>query len=252
MGFNIKAVGGGAAANVFRWLFPRACWGCEGDLDGNERGLCGRCLNRVVRWSGWSCQICGVPLPDGGARCYVCRRRRREFRFCRSAGLFEGILRRSILALKYGHRDDLAPALCIPLVRVFKERSELQKNQCVVPVPLHFIRRHGRGFNQSELLGRGLADGVGLPLVSGVLVRSRWTWAQARLGRDQRKANVAGAFTVRYPDAVRGKRILLVDDVCTTGATLESCAEALKQAGARSVDALTLARDYTGPRPDSQ
>jgi competence protein ComFC len=166
--------------------------------------------------------------------------------------LFEGVLRRSILALKYGHREDLAAALSVPMVRVFKERAELHKNQCVVPVPLHFIKRHGRGFNQAELLGRGLADGVGLPLVSGVLVRRRWTWAQARLGREQRKANVAGAFTVRYPDAVRGKRILLVDDVCTTGSTLESCAEALKQAGARSVDALTLARDYTGPSPDSR
>jgi predicted amidophosphoribosyltransferase len=78
----------------------------------------------------------------------------------------------AILALKYGHREDLAPALCVPMVRVFKERAELHKNQCVVPVPLHFIKRHGRGFNQAELLGRGLAEGVGVPLVSGVLVRS--------------------------------------------------------------------------------
>lgn len=241
-----------AAANLFAWLFPRACWGCENDLQDHEKGLCGECLTRVIRWRGLSCRICGVPLPDGGARCWVCRRRRRSFRFCRSAGLFEGVLRRAVLALKYGHRDDLAPALCVPLIRVFKERAELQNNQCVIPVPLHFLKRHGRGFNQAELLGRGLAEGVGVPLVSGVLVRRRWTWAQARLGRDQRKTNVAGAFAVRTPDVIRGKRILLVDDVCTTGATLESCAEALKQAGARSVDALTLARDYTGPRPDFQ
>jgi competence protein ComFC len=164
--------------------------------------------------------------------------------------LFEGVLRRAILALKYGHRDDLAPALCVPLIRVFKERAELQKNQCVIPVPLHFLKRHGRGFNQAELLGRGLAEGVGVPLLSGVLVRRRWTWAQARLGRDQRKTNVAGAFVVRNPEFIREKRLLLVDDVCTTGATLESCANALKEAGARSVDALTLARDYTGPRPN--
>ncbi len=248
----MKALARDAAINVFRWLFPRACWGCEGDLRADEQGLCGCCINRVVRWRGLSCRICGVPLPDGGARCWVCRRRRRSFRFCRSAGLFEGVLRRAVLALKYGHRDDLAPALCVPLIRMFKERAELQKNQCVIPVPLHFLKRHARGFNQAELLGRSLAEGVGVPLVSGVLVRRRWTWAQARLGRDQRKTNVAGAFAVRNPDVIRGKRILLVDDVCTTGATLESCAEALKQAGARSVDALTLARDYTGPRPDFQ
>lgn len=202
----------------------------------------------MVRWPGLSCRICGAPLPDGGARCFVCRRRKRSFRFCRSAGLFEGILRRAVLALKYGHRDDLVPALCVPLVRTFRERPELQKNQWVVPVPLHFVKRHGRGFNQAELLGRGLADEVGLPLVSEVLVRRRWTWAQARLGREQRRTNVVGAFAVRNPEAVRDKRILLLDDVCTTGSTLESCAEVLKQAGARSVDALTLARDYTGPR----
>lgn len=238
----------GWAENLLGWFFPRACYGCGTDLPKHERGVCVGCLSRMVRWSGLSCRVCGVPLPDGGARCYACRRRGRAFRFCRSAGLFEGVLRKAILALKYGGRDDLAPALCVPLVRVFRERPELHTNQCVIPVPLHFLKRHGRGFNQAELLGRGLAEGVGLPFVVDVLVRRRWTWAQARLGRDRRKSNVEGAFVVRNRDAVRGNRILLVDDVCTTGSTLESCAEALKQAGARSVDALTLARDYTGAR----
>jgi ComF family protein len=173
-----------------------------------------------------------------------------RFGFAGARVCLKGSCAEAILAFKYGHRDDLAPALSVPLIRVFKERAELHKNQCVIPVPLHFLKRHGRGFNQAELLGRGLADGVGVPLLSGVLVRRRWTWAQARLGRDQRKTNVAGAFVVRNPEFIREKRLLLVDDVCTTGATLESCANALKEAGARSVDALTLARDYTGPRPN--
>jgi ComF family protein len=187
--------------------------------------------------------VCGAPLPDGGARCFECRRRRRVFRFCRSLGLYEGRLRQAILALKYGGRDALAAPLGLCLARAFSDRPEFRRTDALVPIPLHFLKRHGRGYNQAELLARSLGDALGLPVWEDVLKRRRWTWAQAKLNKERRKANVKDAFLASAPDQVKGKRLLLIDDVCTTGATLEAAAEALKAAGARSVSAFTLARD---------
>jgi ComF family protein len=129
------------------------------------------------------------------------------------------------------------------LAETFRSRPELHRTDCVIPVPLHFIKRHARGFNQSELLARELTARVGRPLQLDALVRRRWTRAQAGLGKEKRKGNVQGAFKVKCPELVRGRHMLLVDDVCTTGSTLEACAQALTDAGAKSVKALTLARD---------
>lgn len=129
------------------------------------------------------------------------------------------------------------------LAETFRSRPELRQTECLVPVPLHFLKRHSRGFNQSELLAKRLSPLVGLPLEERALVRNRWTRAQAGLGKEKRKGNVEDAFAVKRPECVRGRHVLLVDDVCTTGATLEACAQALKNAGAKNVNALTLARD---------
>lgn len=234
-------------ASAGRWavdlLFPPTCAVCGSDRREGEPVLCGHCRSAFPHWTGRACRICGTPLPDGGARCWACRHGRRAFGFCRSAGLYEGRLRQAILLLKYGGRDVLARPLGACLAETFRARPELKSVQLVVPVPLHFLKRHARGFNQAELLARFFAAESGLPLETRALARRRWTRAQAGLGREKRRANMENAFTVPRPDAVRGRRILLIDDVCTTGATLESCARALTQAGALRVHALTLARD---------
>lgn len=224
-------------------VFPRACGVCRQDLFGEDRGLCLPCRKSFPRWTGLSCRVCGTPLPDGGARCSLCRRRRRSFRFCRSAGLYEGGLRKAVLLFKYGRREEMAEPLGRCLAEVFQSRPELQRAERVVPVPLHFIKKHARGFNQAELLGRVFATLTGLPFEPDSIIRHRWTWAQARLGKAKRSRNVEGVFSVRRPEPIQGRHVLLIDDVCTTGATLESCARALKAAGAKRVDALTLARD---------
>ncbi len=187
--------------------------------------------------------MCGTPLPDGGARCSPCRRHRRAFRFCRSAGLYDGSLRKAILLFKYAGREEMARPLALCMEDTFRSRPELHQTDCVIPVPLHFLKRHARGFNQSELLARELTARVGLPLQLNALVRRRWTRAQAGLGKEKRKGNVQDAFQVKSTEGVNGKHVLLVDDVCTTGATLDACAQALKEAGAKRVNALTLARD---------
>lgn len=228
-------------------LFPSACGVCEEDLPEDVRALCDRCRTTFPRWTGLSCRVCGTPLPDGGARCFTCRGRRRAFRFCRSVGLYEGSLRKAILLFKYAGREEMARPLAASLRDLFFSRAELRRADGVVPVPLHFIKRHARGFNQSDLLAKNFAELAGLPFEGETLIRSRWTWAQARLGKEKRKKNVAGAFSLRHPEKMKNRRLLLIDDVCTTGATVEACARLLKQAGARTVDVLTVARDVETP-----
>jgi ComF family protein len=120
----------------------------------------------------------------------------------------------------------------------------------IVPVPLHRSRLRERGYNQATLLAQALGAQVGLRVCEDWLVRTRATAPQVGLDASARKMNVIDAFQCRNGDAVAGQRVLLVDDVCTTGATLESCSLALHRAGARSVWALTLARARSGPGKD--
>jgi ComF family protein len=153
--------------------------------------------------------------------------------------IFEGPLRQAIHHLKYSGRSSLAE----PLGRFLTEcwiAGPLPAD-LIVPVPLHKARLHERGYNQSTLLARQLARASGLPLAEEALKRIRATTPQVSLNAIEREANVRDAFEA-HANLVVGRRILLVDDVCTTGATLDACSRALKQGGATSVWALTLAR----------
>lgn len=156
-----------------------------------------------------------------------------------SAALFAAPLREAIHALKY----DGTPGMSEPLARLMGEALQPGDHACdaIVPVPLHPARQRERGYNQSELLARQLGGLLGAPLDGRVLRRARHTHYQAQLGAAERRLNVQGAF-VAVAERARGKRILLVDDVLTTGATLGECAMALIGAGATYVSAITLAR----------
>jgi ComF family protein len=148
-------------------------------------------------------------------------------------------LREGLHAFKYRG----VTALAIPLAGLMAEywARHPVRADVMVPVPLHKSRLRSRGFNQAAYLARELAMRVDLPLDEEVLVRHRRTAAQVDLGAEERKQNVREAFRCESNGAV-GRRVLLIDDVCTTGSTLEACAVALKRGGARSVQALTLAR----------
>jgi len=160
-------------------------------------------------------------------------------------GEYEGTLREIIHALKYSGRHSLAR----PIAEQMRQRGSelLDEADCVVPVPLHWRREYQRGFNQAREIARHL----GLPVVDA-LVRRRATRAQVELAADRRRANVEGAFGLRRrpfrPSDVTGYRVALVDDVSTTGATLEACARVLKAGGASQVYALTAARVVTRRR----
>jgi ComF family protein len=180
--------------------------------------------------------------------CASCRQGEQEFDLARSYGLYAGNLRKAILHLKFHRRVFLGHRLGALLVRAWQALPE-PDSAIVVPVPLHPSRRRRRGFNQAELLARGLVRRLGkeerrqgLRLVAGALRRIRATVPQVGLSVSARRENVSGVFSVGRPEQVRNRTVVLIDDVMTTGATLSACAAALKQAGASRVLALSLAR----------
>ena len=203
--------------------------------------VCPRCVNAPQPLDAeFFCTSCRTPFQnafplDSEGRCALCRSGLRGFDAAYSFGSYEGALRELIHLLKYGKVHPLAAPLSRLLVRAMPLDETFDE---IVPVPLHWRRRLQRGFNQAELLARGLSRATGIPL-RRALRRVSATSVQAGLSNTARRKNVTGAFRSRL---VTGKRILLIDDVMTTGSTATACAIALKRAGAKRVALLTVAR----------
>lgn len=215
------------------WLFPPRCGGC-GRLGSH---WCPECVASTQILHEPVCAHCGYPLPEPHAECPACLPPTFAFVSARAWGGYAGALRRAILKLKHKRNRGLGVALSQPLAQQYPASWRVEG---VLPVPLSPRRVAQRGFNQVELLAVPLAQQLGLPLVSGLLQRQRDTLPQMDLDMQQRWANVNDAF-VASPQ-VAGRRLLLVDDIMTTGATLHAAARALRAAGAHSVYVLTLAR----------
>jgi ComF family protein len=223
-------------------LIAPACAACGDQLERPTSGpICQRCWRTILPLTPPLCLRCGDPLPSwrsisrSESHCPRCRRRDSAISRARALGAYDGALRRIVHALKYGRRRSIAR----PLARLMREQAAelFEEVDVAVAVPLHRARRRARGFNQAEELARHL----GLPARS-VLRRTRATPSQTDLPAAQRHANVRGAFAMRRHVDVRDLVVLLVDDVSTTGATLEACGRTLRAAGAREVRALTAAR----------
>ena len=235
---------GKALLSVF---FPNTCYGCKRDLSWKEQGwLCPSCQKALQQVGPLYCQRCGKPLPDGGAHCYQCRgSKAKQFKckIIRSALVFGPQVRELVHHFKYADQPYLAAYLAQYMDQSFEKYTELSEAELLIPVPLHKKKQSHRGYNQSELLARELAKTRTMALDTTCLIRSRNTPSQTEFGREGRLANMSGAFTCVNASAVKGKVVLLIDDVATTGATLEGCAQALKEAGAKKVMAYTLARE---------
>jgi ComF family protein len=180
-----------------------------------------------------------APEAVSAGPCGICRREPPKFDRAAVAGPYEGALRRAIQLLKYEGMTPLARPLG---ERLAVAATGLVGFDAVIPAPLHWRRRWNRGFNQADLLAREVSRLTGIRLDRGLL-RTRSTPPQAGLSAAERRRNVQGAFAAAgQKDGVRGKNLIVIDDVMTTGATLEACARALKRAGAAQVAVLTLAR----------
>lgn len=219
---------------VLDLLFPPRCaaCGCPGSV------LCPTCRTSFVPLSSAVCSVCSAPL-DGPGVCQRCAENRPLFARVVSGYVYEGTLREAIHAFKYRRRAALAPLLAEALAAVVEAP---QPGAVLCAVPMHPDRLAQRGYNHAGLLADELGARWGLPLLPvDALRRVRPVAAQAGLGYTERLANVEDAFAARADD-VRARIVWVVDDVCTTGATLNACSEALLAAGARAVYGVTLAR----------
>ena len=219
---------------------PQALDGGAASMSG---GLTAASWSRIHFLDGPVCDGCGTPFEyDPGARCAACLRKPRAFDAARAACLYDDVSRDPILKLKHADRLDLAPLFARWLSRA--AGSLIAEADAIAPVPLHPGRLLSRRYNQAAEIARPLCALTGLRYLPDALVRRRATETQGCKSGSGRKRNVAGAFEVpagRAPQ-VAGKRILLIDDVMTTGATAEGCARALKLAGAVRVDVAVVAR----------
>jgi ComF family protein len=221
-------------------VFPPMCLLCGGRA--LKKSFCEGCASLIEkeRISAPICVVCGIPFTSSKGVDHVCGKcaeERPSFIAARSAFVFEGKVLDAIHRLKYSGDTSLAG----PLARLACAAHLPQSPCVVVPVPLHPGRLRERGFNQSLLIARALSRITASPLVYDRLKRTRDTGQQVGLKASERKKNVSGAFTLVAPAMFKGKKVLLVDDVVTTGATLNECARVLKRAGAE-VTALTVAR----------
>lgn len=224
-------------------VLPRDCEGCELPLAAGHDGcLCAACAATIVEPSP-ACTTCGVPLLHAVACCAECLRSTPAFSTARALGLYlsaqAGLnpLAHAIQGLKYRRRRVVADALGVLLAR----RYPFAAGALIVPVPLHLDRLRARGFNQALLLGRTLGRRRGLDVAVDALRRRRDTPGQAGLDAATRRRNLRDAF-VADARSVRGRAVVLVDDVLTTGATADACARALRDAGAARVDVFTVGR----------
>jgi ComF family protein len=218
-------------------LFPARCVGCGA----YGSFLCQSCQAELPPTRPPRCPICWQPQRQE-VTCGRCREERPAFQGARSVYLYRGAAREAVRALKYSYLSALAQPMAQLMARYVLEEEPIEAD-LLVAVPLHGRRQRLRGYNQSALLARELSRLCGLPVAERGLARRRSTPPQARSAdAAARRRSVAGAF-VADRRWVEGKRILLIDDVMTTGATLDACAQALRQAGAASVWALTFARE---------
>ena len=217
-------------------LFPQRCVGC-----GKEGGLlCHSCRWTVPYIAPPLCPRCGKPQP-GGTLCPSCVDWQAKIDGIRSPFQFDGVIRQAIHQLKYRNLR----AIATPLAEMLNDylATNPVPGEVLVPVPLHRKRLRERGYNQSSLLAKELAKLTRLPVIDDYLIRKRFAPPQTRSTTvDERRSNVVNAFTCRN-HRLKDKQVLLIDDVSTSGATLDACAAALKAAGAASVWGLALARE---------
>ena len=240
-----------AAESLFSVLLPGDCRVCKSPLTTiSTLPVCRPCLQKIAALDGMLCSSCGEKLfghhfeGEAGPLCGLCRRAAPPFRRAVAYGPYEGVLRDLLHLFKYHQVRPAAPVLA-GLLAEAAGKLALPDSLLVVPVPLWAGKRRMRGFNQAEEIARSFVRsgrGRSIQLDTTSLVRRRETASQTGLTRHQRRANVRGAFAVTRPDRVRGRTVLVIDDVMTTGTTAGECARMLLRAGAAEVFVATVAR----------
>ena len=228
-------------------LFPPRCACCHEEIYGGEDEflLCPDCLAHLGPETWQGCRRCGAKVADDTPppeRCPLCRNAPLKFDAAVTLGSYHAGLRDVILRMKRPSHEPLSVAMGQLLIHRRREQLLEHQPDVVIPIPMFWTRRFSRGMNSPEILATCLGRPLGIPVQRDILVRHVNTLPQANLPPSRRFQNVKGAFRVRRPDAVKDARVLLVDDVLTTGATCSEAAKMLKQAGASAVAVAVVAR----------
>ena len=234
-----------ALSLLLDFVYPRPCAVCGAGVIERGRHLCWECWRDVGLIEFPFCSWCGDPVAgqvDSSFLCAWCRRRPPSFDRARSAALYNGPVQHCVKAFKYGKDIYLARELGALLTSCARVHYASEIVDAVTYVPLHRRRRRERTFNQAHVLARFVARDLGVELADAGLYRTRHTDAQALLNAKARRRNVEGAFAVKPNGWVRGRSLLLIDDIMTTGATVDAVARALKDAGAHRVWVATVGR----------
>lgn len=242
---NVVKTLGGHVCNI---LFPKRCVLCGENLLADALpDLCGECKKTLCINDSASCRLCGRSIDgavvDAGiVECGECRIKKPPLEATLFSLRYEGSSRKLIHKFKFGGRERLAVLLANLLCAQLHRNVAMDSIDMVVPVPLHYRRLYSRGYNQAYLIAREVAKTFSLPLEASAIFRKHRTPAQWSLSRAERFANMKKAFALRRGSAISGKRILLVDDIMTTGATMYEAARLLKKSGAAAVVGAVAAR----------
>lgn len=232
--------------SILDFLIPPHCVSCHGPLE-SDQGLCGNCWKNINFISQPYCHTCGLPLPfgdetNGMMLCGPCTLEPPLYDFGRSCVAYDSQSKDLILRFKHGDHTSLTPFFVKWLEQTGKDI--LPQIQFILPVPLHWTRLLKRRYNQAALLSKGLSKKTGIPYLPTTLKRIRATPPQGHLTKEERQKNVENSFKVvdKSVSIIKGHHVLLIDDVLTSGATIQACTKILKKAGVGKVSVLTLAR----------
>ncbi len=226
-------------------IYPRSCMGCGKPSPETFRYMCWDCWTDAAHIEPPFCELCGDPVAGTIQHdyiCYACSAERPFFDAARSASRYDGVVGEALRQLKYEKALWLACDMAELMQNCLNAEFPGQTFDLVVPVPLYHVRRRERGYNQSAVLACELAKRMRCKMSSRALRRIRPTATQTNLTAAQRLSNVQNAFQFEREKQLTGRRVLLVDDVMTTGSTVNACAKALKKGGVNSVHVLTVAR----------
>jgi ComF family protein len=231
-------------STLFQFFLPPQCPCCEKFSEEGKPGFCPNCLSQI-RWiEPPFCSICGIPFISREVEthpCGACVTHRKYFTIARALGAFEGSLQEAIHRWKYEGKTYLTPFFADWMAEGLNRHWEPGSLDLLIPVPLHTRRLRERGFNQSLLLVRELSCRTGIPYRKSILQKKKSTIPQVNLSGVEREKELRGTFHVIGKEELSGLSVLLIDDVYTTGATVDECSKVLLRGGAKRVDVLTLA-----------
>lgn len=236
---------------LLNFVFPLDCKICEKPIrESKGYSICKDCFKTIELIERPYCIKCGKPLiptdffkQNREILCLDCKRKKYSFEFSRSTGVYDKVLKKCIHLFKYYGEKKLAKPLGKLMVDYLSKNDEFKKKvDLIIPVPLHKNDLKKRGFNQSVLLSKVIGDYFSVPVGEKVLIKKKSTPFQVNLSKKEREKNILRAFSVEKPEEIKGKNILILDDVFTTGSTVEECAKELKEARAKNIYVLTLAR----------